>query len=173
MSWITTFSGRHFDYSDPQPEAICIEDIAQALSNECRFAGHLPQFYSVAQHCVIASEIVPLAFALEALLHDAVEAYCKDIPSPLKRMLPDYQAIEDRIEAVVRKKFGLPAQTSPEVKRADLVMLATERRDLDIDDGELWPMLEGVSPSLDTVIFPLTNNQARQAFLRRYSELVD
>ncbi|TKI02119.1 HD family hydrolase, partial [Martelella alba] len=131
MTWITTFSGRHFDYADPDINSICITDIIHALSNECRYAGHCSQFYSVAQHSVLTSMIVPPAFALEALLHDAAEAYCKDIPAPLKRLLPDYHAVENRVDAVIRRRFGLPEAMSPEVKRADLIMLATERRDLD------------------------------------------
>ncbi|TKI02302.1 HD family hydrolase, partial [Martelella alba] len=131
MTWITTFSGRHFDYADPDINSICITDIIHALSNECRYAGHCPQFYSVAQHSVLTSMIVPPAFALEALLHDAAEAYCKDIPAPLKQLLPDYHAVESRVDAAIRRRFGLPEAMSPEVKRADLIMLATERRDLD------------------------------------------
>jgi|SRR5476651_472351 len=170
MTWINTLSGAHFDYRDPQPESICIEDIATALSNECRFAGHLPQFYSVAQHSILTSRIVPPAFALEALLHDAAEAYCKDIPSPLKSLLPDYQTIEAGIESIVRNKYGLPPEMSPEVKRADLIMLATEKRDLGIDEGITWPMLVGV-PLADIIIIPLTNIQAKHAFVRRWHEL--
>ncbi|QWA09827.1 HD family hydrolase [Sodalis ligni] len=170
MTWITTFSGHHFDYADPDINSICISDIAHALSNECRYAGHCPQFYSVAQHSVLTSMIVPPAFALEALLHDAAEAYCKDIPSPLKALLPSYRSVEARIDAVIRRKFGLPAVNSPEVKDADLIMLATERRDLEIDPGTVWPMLEGI-PVADLVVFPLTPCQAERAFFERWDEL--
>lgn len=69
MSFIQTFSGKHFNYLDIQQDAIEIEDIANALSNICRFAGHLPEFYSVGQHSVLTSQLVPQEFALEALLH--------------------------------------------------------------------------------------------------------
>jgi hypothetical protein len=48
MSFIQTLSGKHFNYNDIQEDAIVIEDIATALSHICRFAGHLPEFYSVA-----------------------------------------------------------------------------------------------------------------------------
>lgn len=170
MTWITTFTGHHFDYAKPTVDSICISDIAHALSNECRYAGHCPQFYSVAQHSVLTSTIVPPEFALEALLHDAAEAYCKDIPSPLKGLLPDYHAIEARVEAVIRDRFGLPAAMSPEVKKADLIMLATERSELEIDPGTVWPMLDGVSLA-DIVIFPLSPTQAERAFFERWDAL--
>lgn len=172
MSWITTFTGLHFNYAAPTAESICIEDIAQALSHECRFAGHLPNFYSVAQHSVLCSQIVAPEFALEALMHDATEAYCKDIPAPLKRLLPDYQQIEDLLDAAIRQRFGLPLQMDIAVKYADLVMLATERRDLDIDDGEVWPMLEGIFPA-DIVINPVMPVQARAMFIARFNELTE
>lgn len=83
MSYIQTLSGKHFNYLDIQQDDIVIEDIATALSHICRFAGHLPEFYSVGQHSVLTSHLVPQEFALEALLHDAAEAYLQDIPSPL------------------------------------------------------------------------------------------
>ncbi|TCL06854.1 HD family hydrolase [Sodalis ligni] len=170
MTWITTFTGRHFDYANPDMSSICIKDIIHALSNECRYAGHCPQFYSVAQHSVLTSMIVPPEFALEALLHDAAEAYCKDIPSPLKALLPSYRSLEARVDAVIRRRFGLPAIASPEVKRADLIMLATERRDLEIDPDNFWPMLEGI-PVSDQVVSPLLPMQAERAFFERWEQL--
>jgi len=172
MTWITTFTGKHFDFAAPAVEGICIEDIAQALSHECRFAGHLQAFYSVAQHCVLASHLVPAEFALEALLHDATEAYCKDIPAPLKRLLPDYQAIEDQVDAIIRLRFGLPLTKDVAIKYADLVMLATERRDLVIHKNESWPMLEGI-PAADFAINPLPPAIARTIFMQRFHELTN
>ncbi|HDL7601063.1 TPA: HD family hydrolase [Yersinia enterocolitica] len=170
MSYITTYSGLDFDYLKPLASSICIEDIAQALSHECRFAGHLPNFYSVAQHCWLMSQIVPEEFALEALLHDATEAYCRDIPSPLKRLLPDYKVIEHRIDMAIREKFGLPAEMSSVVHYCDLIMLATERQELDIDDGKEWPMLACI-PLAEMAIVPMSSRDARIAFLARFNEL--
>ncbi len=76
MSYIQTLSGKKFDYLNSTTDDVEIEDIANALSHICRFSGHLPEFYSVAQHSVLCSQIVPPDFAFEALMHDAAEAYC-------------------------------------------------------------------------------------------------
>lgn len=81
MSFIKTFSGKHFYYDRINKDDIVINDIAVSLSNICRFAGHLSHFYSVAQHAVLCSQLVPQEFAFEALMHDATEAYCQDIPA--------------------------------------------------------------------------------------------
>ncbi|WP_313079128.1 hypothetical protein [Atlantibacter sp.] len=67
MPFIQTLSGKHINYTDIQHDDIVIEDIATSLSHICRFAGHLPEFYSVAQHSVLVSQLVPAEFALEAL----------------------------------------------------------------------------------------------------------
>lgn len=108
MTWLLTYSGREFDLIDPQPDMIDLIDIAHGLANECRFSGQCRFYYSVAQHSVLVSQNVPPEFAFEALMHDASEAYLKDIPRPLKQLLPDYRAIEQRVEAVIRYRFGLP-----------------------------------------------------------------
>ena len=173
MSYIQTLSGKHFNYLDIQQDDIVIEDIATALSHICRFAGHLPEFYSVGQHSVLTSHLVPQEFALEALLHDAAEAYLQDIPSPLKRLLPDYQVIEARVDAAIRQKFGLPTEQHPTVKYADLVMLASERRDFEIDVGSVWPCLEGVVPTDLFIITPVRPGQSYGMFINRFYELME
>lgn len=170
MSWIITLTGKHFNFSDVKPESICIEDIAGALSNICRFTGHLPEFYSVAQHSIHCSYLVLAEHAMEALLHDAAEACCNDINSPLKALLPDYQVVESKVEAVIRDKFNLPLSMSAPVKRADLIMLGTERRDFGLDDGTPWPILEGI-PTADFLIDPMSPAHARSLFIKRYVEL--
>lgn len=170
MTWILTASGKHVDLADPQPDQIDIRDIAQGLSNEARFNGHTRRFYSVAQHSILVSDLVPRQHALEGLLHDATEAYMKDIPMPLKHMLPDYKRIEQRVDAVIRAKFGLPAQCSAAVKQADLVMLATERRDLMPDDAAEWEILRGVEPAAEQVI-PDSPQDAKWLFWLRWMAL--
>jgi 5'-deoxynucleotidase YfbR-like HD superfamily hydrolase len=173
-SYIATRTGRHFDYFKATLADIDIHDIAQGLANECRFNGQIANFYSVAQHSVYVSQLVAPAFALEGLLHDATEAYCKDIPTPLKVLLTTYQIIERRTDRLIRQKFNLPPFPSYVVKKADLVMLATERRDLDVDTtGNPWPILDGITASDDIAILPLTPPQALSAFMNRYHELTE
>lgn len=171
---IQTRDGHYFNLLEPSVAAVSIDGIAHALSNLCRFTGHVREFYSVAQHSLMVSLIVPESMAREGLLHDAQEAYIGDVSTPLKRLLPRYKEIEKNLEGVIAEKFGL--DWSPEalsqVKRADAIMLATERRDLLgalEDDGE-WRFLCGVEP-LFQVVRPMSPVSARRAFLQRADEL--
>lgn len=131
--WMQTFTGRMFWPLDPRPDEVSIVDIAHALSLQCRFGGHCKSFYSVAEHSVRVSLIVPSDLKLWGLLHDAAEAYLVDLPRPIKHsstMGSEYRAIERRVMHAICEHFGLPIAEPPAVKHADEVMLATEARDL-------------------------------------------
>lgn len=168
---ILTSSGRYFNFNRPEESDFGIVDIAHALSNLCRFNGHVNRFYSVAQHSVLVSRLVPADLALAGLLHDGHEAFLGDVSAPLKTLLPDYRAIEERIEKVVRTRFFVPETMPPAVKRADMRALATERRDLmNVPDGDEWPCLDGLEPD-EKIIWPETPAEAYAAFLNRYAEL--
>ncbi|MGL3709475.1 HD family hydrolase [Leptospirillum ferriphilum] len=171
-SWILTHSGRHVELPDPDPEEIVIEDIARGLSRECRFSGQCQDFYSVAQHSVLASRIVEKGYALEALLHDAAEAYLRDIPQPLKRLMPEYSRIERKFDQVIRHRFGLPDKMSAFVHQADRVLLATEKRDLMAHDPWPWPILDGIEPLPDRIV-PWSGEIAMKLFLYRFEELME
>ena len=67
---------------------------------------------------VLVSQIVPPEFAFEALMHDAAEAYCQDIPAPLKALLPDYQRMETYVDGLIRFKFGISLEQAAVVKYA-------------------------------------------------------
>ena len=127
-AYMQTYSGLHFYPDDPHPDQISIEDIAVALSREPRFAGHTREFYSVAQHSWEVSNHCA-SNPLWGLLHDAAEAYMKDMPWPVKRLLPEYKVLEWRLMRVITEKFGLRWPEPAKVKEADLTLLATERRD--------------------------------------------
>lgn len=132
---IRTFSGMYINVFDPNPEDIIIEDIAHALSNQCRFGGHVKRFYSVAQHCVFCSDLASPRLRLQALLHDASEAYLVDIPSPIKSELCNYKEIEHNLMLVISKKFGFDFPMDDEVKEIDRYALEFEWNNLVISDN--------------------------------------
>lgn len=148
---ILTRSGKYFDFNDPKPEQVCIEDIAFGLSNNCRFAGQVA-FYSVAEHSVacyaeaIKRDPRDFEFHKAALMHDASEAYLLDIPKPLKIMIPGYSEIEKRVEDVIFEVFNVSRQYKTAVKEIDLALLKAERKELFRENHELnmWTGLENI-----------------------------
>lgn len=176
---ILTSTGRYFYFDKPDPQTVDIQDIATALSRICRFTGHTHQPYSVAQHSVYVSYLVPKEYALQGLLHDAAEAYLGDVSSPLKQMLPEYKVIERHVEQAICVRFGLPFPLHPSIKQADLRMLVTEKRDLMPkptavrylgEDAVAWSSLNSIQPT-DFPIYPVDSITAYYSFLNRYNEL--
>lgn len=167
---ILTNSGQYFDFEFPERYRFDILDIAKSLSKICRFGGQCFEFYSVAQHSVEVSYIVPEEFAFAGLMHDAAEAFIGDMPRPLKLMLADYRAVEKRVEAALFEKIGLSLPLPRCVKEADLVMLATEQRDLMPQHDDEWAVLSGVSPR-ERKIDPLDSTAAYFYFIDRYEDL--
>lgn len=161
-------SGHYFDFENPEGSTIELTDIANGLANICRFTGQCHTFYSVAEHSIHCSHLVPPEHALAALMHDAAEAVMGDMSSPLKSLLPQYKEIEKRVEASILPRFGLRLPLDPCVKIADRVMLAAEQcqamKNTDDWPETLWsknpPRLLFLSPDL-----------ARQAFIGRFHEL--
>lgn len=166
---IQMYSGRMFDFLDIEKNEIEIEDVAHALANNCRFGGHCHPFYSIAEHSVRASWAAPPEHAFAALMHDSAESVLQDMPTPIKRILRDYQILENDVERFMGRRFGYQVPLHDEVKRADLVMLATEKRDLKPNSSR-WEMLEGITP-LEKKIKPWSPGEAYQLFLARYEEL--
>lgn len=131
MTYIQTAGRNYVDLADPDPDQIDIEDIAHGLSHICRWVGHTRQFYSVAEHSLLCCNCADPEHALEALLHDAAEAYVGDVSTPLKAMLgPIYTDIEQRIDRVIRAKYGLPEQETLVVKRIDQSVMTLELQDI-------------------------------------------
>lgn len=131
-SWIQTYTGKKFFPLDPRIEDIDVVDIAHALSLQCRFVGHLKCFYSVAQHSVNVSHHSFIADGLSGLLHDASEAYLSDIAKPLKvtESFSKYRELEDHLQKMIYRRFGLPEDMPMSVSLADRVLMNTEARDL-------------------------------------------
>lgn len=166
-----TASGLPFWVGDPRPEDIRITDIAAQLSRACRFGGALRDevdFYSVAQHCCLVSDHCPPAWRLEGLLHDAHEAYIGDMLKPVKLQVPAWKALEGRVELAVRRRFGLPDKTSPEVKAQDVRAVVTEHQQLQVVTGLVdWGPIDEVTPWPET-IDPWPPRIAREQFMMRF-----
>lgn len=140
--WIITADARRFDLLCPSLEQVSLRVIAAATAKMCRWTGHIADFYSVASHSVAVAEICRDAAKPYALLHDAAEGYLGDVSTPLKtamRMLSPaalaaYDQVTETVDRAIHLACGLtwpvPMEIHAEVKHADLVMLATEYRDL-------------------------------------------
>ena len=169
--WIQTMTGVIFYPLDPRPEEIRIEDIAHALSHQCRFAGHCREFYSVAQHSVLVSQNVPSGVALWGLMHDAAEAYLVDLPRPIKRFCEMgrlYREIEERLMGCICERFGMVPEMPEAVHHMDTVLLMTEKRDLMTPEPKPW---EDTARPLDLRIKPWLSVRAKHAFLNRFKML--
>lgn len=155
---IRTISGKYFDVFDPDPALIDIADIAHALSYQCRFGGHLPEFYTVAQHSFHVAQLCYPGNELAGLLHDASEAYLLDLPRPIKREIPKYKEIENNLMRVIATKFGFEFPFCQDVKDSDQEMLEIE-----------WKLFILKTP---VVRFPVHHpKQAREIFLNEFKRL--
>jgi uncharacterized protein len=158
---IYTCKGRKFYLSRPTFD---IEEIAHSTSMQCRYTGHVKNFYSVAEHEMMVARLIEQipycqaggATPYEGLLHDAHEGYISDIASPWKTANPGYREIEEKVEGAMRAHFGLPPKITEGVKRADWLALFIEG----------LQMLPGVDMSAwlkpDDIVFPLAEELAKQ-----------
>ena len=110
MSYITTYTGKHFDPTNPDMAQVDIKDIAHALSLICRGNGQVKSFFSVGQHCINAArEAIARGYSkrviLACLLHDAGESYLSDVPRPLKPSMPEYVRTEEYLLDLIYEKY--------------------------------------------------------------------
>lgn len=168
--WMQTAGRRQFWPHDPRASEVCINDIAHSLAMQCRFGGHSIFHYSVAQHSVYVSQVVPPEHALAGLLHDATEAYCVDLPRPIKRFLPGYREIEDRIWLAVAEHFGLDPVLPECVHEADNAVLLAEKEQVMSHSPSLptWSVPGEPAP---IVIDEWTPFRARYEFHFRFNQL--
>jgi hypothetical protein len=161
---LTVHTGAVLNLRELALDDIRIEDIAHSLAHTCRFAGHCPTFYTVAQHSVTVSEMVPAEHALAALLHDGSEAYLGDVTHFLKHApeLAGYRAIEAQVQALIFERFGCPREMHEKIKLADRTLTDLEWRQ----------MMMREQFACFAPIIPVGFHTARQAFLRRFVELM-
>jgi len=168
---IQTVSGLWFSFDKPTTAMVSLHDVAHSLSCLNRYNGHAKRPYNVAQHSVLCSRRAPDELKLEALLHDAHEAYVGDMSSPLKTLIPEYRVISDRAERVVRLFFALPPMMTPEVKTIDLRMLVTEAKQFGFD----WWGSHGVDPypHIPTLEQPWSQQRSYIEFMNAYTAYAD
>lgn len=172
---IQTYSGELVDYLDPHPDTIKIEDISKALSNECRFGGQSRFHYSVAHHSLLACGLAPKHLKLEALLHDAEEAYIKDIPTPLaaaigRGQVRQYEFVKMKFKKIIREKFKLvwTEENYTIIKEIDRRLAVTER---DALFNNPQPLYEGenLEPYNHLPIFPESMINIESRFLQMFN----
>lgn len=197
--WIETHSGAQLRFTQSPREiadVLRIEDVAQGLSNMCRYAGQCNRFYSVAEHSALMAHEVALdtqdrLLALACLLHDASEAFLPDIPSPMKQFLPDYLRLEAQIMVGVAIKWKLGQYImgkdrtavhardpfmydglwmDPRVKDLDARIIVNERAALMPKTGHSW-FTDGLEPLHRISIECLEPDRARRLFLRTFEVL--
>jgi hypothetical protein len=162
-------SGAWFDFAAPHSSPFTIEDIAHGLAHICRYSGQCNGFYSVAEHSLLVSETAT-GFELEALMHDAAEAFLGDITRPLKQMLPDYKRIEGEVERAIFSRFGIQTPIPREVKQADLRVLAAEQRQIMPRGTDDWLRGQDVVPA-PIVVRNLPPVEAKRDWLERFEAL--
>lgn len=168
--WEQTYTGQKFTLPEVDPDAINIEDIAHSLSLQCRFGGHVKKFYSVAEHSVLVSRMVPRDLAITGLFHDASEAYLTDVTSPVKVLLPEFKELEKIIEKALADCLGFKYPFPPVIKYTDLRMLATEKYQLMGDSPDRW-ICDDLEPYRITLkcLDPVA---AKVAFYERLHEII-
>jgi hypothetical protein len=174
---VVTASGRLVDLTHPDPASIFIEDIAHALSHLCRFSGMTNPLYTVAQHSVLVSlHPAVKGYELEALLHDATEAYTGDLTVPMggfQWLKEKWGYVSVDVEGAVREAlYGnryRPDRWFGCIREADRALARAEMRDL-FPPGSYHPTHTASDLPPIVALPPL---EARALFLARYEEVRD
>lgn len=112
-------NGELVDISDIQRDDISIDVIANSLSKLCRYTGNPRVFYSVAEHSVHLSHVVPKHLRRAAMLHDAPEEWVADLPHPVKVQCPQYSAVEKPVQNRICSFYGVTEEELRELEHYD------------------------------------------------------
>lgn len=171
-SEIRTFTGKMIDPLHPKIELIDIHDIAHALSNLCRYTGHTPKHYSVAQHSVYVS--YNCKHPLMGLLHDGSEAYMNDLAGPVKHhwLLWGYRRAEGRMQKAIYEKYlGKGVIETADVKAADIAVREVEQNVMFKQHYEFNPSLKYFDKPLNEMFACWTAEKAEHEFMKRFINL--
>jgi len=162
--------GEPVDLLDPDPAhpAFSIEEIAGRLSREYRYSNSCR--YTVAQHSVIVSRLCEENYKLSGLLHDAPEAFIRDLPRPVKELSPGYKAVESSLETAIEKRYGAHLSATP-VREADLTAYVTERESDSIPGKGIGLIEESEPAEIILPISVLPEGAAKKVFLEQHDRL--
>lgn len=171
--FIETYTGRKFFPLYPDKSQFSVIDIAHALSNQCRYTGHVAHFYPVAQHCCILAEYTANVLGgsaldcLQILMHDSPEGYLVDIARPVKQYMPQYREWDHKINAELRSWMGWDGIPIPEFQDdLDSRIIVDERAALMTRSGNDWG--HRLEP-LGVTIERWTPEYAEERFLQQYA----
>ncbi len=176
--YLSTVSGKKIDLLLPDFTDFEACDFLIPLANETRYAGHVPRTYSVLQHLILCgsqADHSDCGEVVAAMLHDLHEAVCKDIPTPIKWVVPEYKVWEDMIEAQLHVDLGvtaLMAKHADTVRKIDLRVLNTEAIYLDVRGGDDWPSLEtypayDMTPAMEILI---NGREGKERYIKDWQE---
>ena len=186
-AWQRMLSGRRLDLLDPSPMDIEIVDIAHGLARVARWNGQTvgEHGFSVAQHSLVVEEIaghlrpdLDVRWRLAALLHDAPEYVIGDMISPFKAALGiDYRIFEDRLEAAIHIRFGLPPKTPADIKalikKADHASAFFEATQLaGFEHAESLTLFGAPPDGYVLTIEPWPTQQAQTRVVARFEQLM-
>lgn len=153
-----------------------VDDIASGLAGEPRYASQNRDedvHYSVAEHSCHIHDAMPIDdidHRKQALIHDAPEAFFRDLPGPLKQYLPDYKRLIGICEVDMYRRFGLQEEMYGRVRHADEWMLREESEQLLHPSASVhfshWP-----DPPMPVKMLCWGKARARAEYLERFHNL--
>jgi hypothetical protein len=166
--YIGTYTNKKYHFLNPSVSEVCIEDISQALSMNCRYSGHVKSFYSVAEHsCIIfdlaLKETGDLIEAYSGLMHDASEAYLTDVPRPIKPHLEGYSDIEQKAEKIIQDAFNFTPMSNY-IKYVDTHICGIEAKQL----FQVTPSWADDFDHIDIQVKGWMPDQAKREFMDRF-----
>lgn len=132
--------GQVYNFEQPNPEIITIEDAAYALAYTPRWRGQTRSagrrcFFGVGQHVVFGAEEmlaagIGRAHAFAFLFHEPDEVVLPDFPGPAKMCVPGLREFANKQGRALLDRFDIDVPDPALIKRFDLRMMVTEKRDL-------------------------------------------
>lgn len=133
---MVTALGHEINFLHPELYALNLEDIAIHTKNMCRYNGainwrlvqHLALCYTLAAYDNIKNNRNELYQIHYCAAHDLHEAIVQDVVTGLKKVLPEYQIIENKWEARIHDQLMMPLEAKDHdfVKQIDMRALAIE-----------------------------------------------